>query len=96
MAEEAKKKEEPKKEEAAAAAPPAGKGKSLTFGIFGGLMIVEAVVIFAFIKVAWSEPDPTHGMEPSPQATSKPWEESAELALASVRVPNSNGSRTLL
>ena len=77
-------------------AAPAPRGKALTFGIFGGVMVVEAVAIFLGMKMMGSEPDPTLGMEKTMETTTKPWEESQELSVAEVRVPNNNGSRTIL
>jgi len=75
-------------------APPK-KGKTLIIAIFGGVMLVEGVAVFAVVKMMGHEPDPTVGMEVL-APTSKPWEESLELPVASVRVPNSNGARTML
>ncbi|MBI5763872.1 MAG: hypothetical protein HZA51_10150 [Planctomycetes bacterium] len=91
------------KEEAKPAAPdveaksvaPKKKGKMLTVALFGGVMIIEGVAIFATMKMLGHEPDPTVGMEPL-APTTKPWEESSELPVVSVRVPNSNGARTML
>lgn len=91
-------KEQPKApgaEEAAKGDTPAKKGKMLTFAIFGGVMIIEGVAIFATMKMLGHEPDPTVGMEVL-HVTSKPWEESMELPVVSVRVPNTNGARTML
>jgi flagellar basal body-associated protein FliL len=102
MAAEAPKKPEaaptapaPAPADAKAAAPPKS-GKVATFGIFGGIMIVEAVAIFMCMKLMGKEPDPTLGVEHGLVTTTKPWEESHELPVATVRVPNSNGSRTML
>lgn len=88
-------KQEPVKEEPAKTEAPAKKGKAGTFAIFGGVMLIEGVAIFAAMKMFGHEPDPTVGME-TLAPTTKPWEESLELPVASVRVPNCNGSRTLL
>ncbi|MEK6644971.1 MAG: hypothetical protein AABZ08_13805 [Planctomycetota bacterium] len=81
--------------DAKADAAPKKKGKMMTFALFGGVMLIEGVAIFATMKMLGHEPDPTVGMEPL-APTTKPWEESSELPVASVRVPNSNGARTML
>lgn len=75
--------------------PPAKKGKTLTLAIVGGAMLLEGAAIFAGMKMFGHEPDPTVGMEPL-APTTKPWEESLEMPVVSVRVPNSNGARTML
>ena len=71
-------------------------GKSLaTIGIFGGVMLVEAVAIFLAMKFLGSAPDPTMGMEgltPTTQVATV----SKELEVADIRVPNTNGARTIL
>lgn len=92
---------EPPKSDASSEAKPAAppekkKGKFMTIGLVGGVMLVEGVAIFMFMKFMGTDPDPTHGMEQGMEATSKPWEESQEIQVAQVRVPNSSGSRTLL
>ena len=74
---------------------PAKKGKGLTIAIFGGVMLIEGVAIFGVMKMMGHEPDPTVGMEVM-HPTSKPWEESSELPVVSLRVPNNNGARTML
>jgi len=89
------KKPEVAKDEPAAPDAPARKGKAITFAVFGGIMVVEGIAIFAAMKMLGHEPDPTVGMEPL-AATTKPWEESLELPVVSVRVPNSNGARAML
>lgn len=78
--------------------PPEKKGKIVTMGIVGGIMLVEGVAIFMFMKFLGADPDPTHGMElgMEPAATTRPWEDSQEIQVAQVRVPNNSGSRTLL
>ena len=85
----------PAPEETAKTDAPAKKGKALTFAVFGGAMLIEGVAIFATMKTLGHEPDPTAGMEVL-HPTSKPWEESTELPVVSVRVPNNNGARTML
>lgn len=95
MATEAPKQEAPA--EAKAPAPPEKKkGKFMTIGIVGGVMLVEGISIFMVMKFLGTEPDPTQGMEHEAPATTKPWEESQEIQVAQVRVPNSSGSRTFL
>ena len=98
MAEEAKKQPAPAPDAAADAKPAVSekRGKMMTLGVFGGVMVVEAVAIFMCMKFMGSEPDPTLGMEHAMEATTKPWEQTHELAVADVRVPNNNGSRTIL
>jgi flagellar basal body-associated protein FliL len=98
MAKDEPKTEPPAGPAAAGTQPaPAGKakGKMGTIAIFGGVMLIEGVAIFACMKFLGSDPDPTHGMQEM-VPTTKPWEESKELALAQVRVPNNNGARTVL
>jgi flagellar basal body-associated protein FliL len=98
MAKEEAKSEKSAETPAAAAASASGakpKGKAGTFAVFGGVMLIEGLAIFAGMKFLGSEPDPTHGMQEM-VPTTKPWEESKELAIAQVRVPNNNGARTVL
>lgn len=98
MAKEEAKPEKPTDAAASAAAAAAvqnPKGKMGTFAILGGVMLVEGLAIFACMKFFGSQPDPTHGMQEM-VPTTKPWEESKELAVAQIRVPNNNGARTVL
>jgi flagellar basal body-associated protein FliL len=76
-------------------APSAKKGKAMTFAVFGGIMLIEGVAIFAAMKSLGHEPDPTVGMEIH-APTSKPWDASTELPVVQIRVPNSRGARTML
>jgi flagellar basal body-associated protein FliL len=76
-------------------AAPMLKGRATTFAIFGGVMLVEGVAIFACMKFLGNDPDPTLGMQEM-VATSRPWSQSVELPMAKVRVPNNNGARTVL
>ncbi|MFH1419578.1 MAG: hypothetical protein ABII12_14980 [Planctomycetota bacterium] len=97
----AKEKEEKKKKEEAQAAQPAeGKGKKsiATFGIFGGVMLVEALAIFFAMKFLGSSPDPTLGMEGvAATQPAEPWTESDELEVCRLRVQNAgSGHRTTL
>ena len=97
MAKEPEKKEAAEKEAPAAETPPSTKnGRMLTFGIFGGIMLLEGMGIFLCMKFLGSDPDPTVGMEQGLAPTTRPWEESQEISVAKVRVPNSNGTRTML
>ena len=82
-------------EESAKSESPARKGRMLIVAVFSGAMIIEGVAIFAAMKMFGHEPDPTVGMEVA-HSTTKPWEDSTELPVASLRVPNSNGARTML
>ena len=97
----AKEKEEPKPPASPAPAEPAKgdappkKSKAPTFAIFGGVMVIEGLAIFGVMKMFGHEPDPTVGLEPM-APTTKPWDDSLELPVASVRVPNNNGARTML
>jgi flagellar basal body-associated protein FliL len=99
MAKEGKENKEAPKPDAPPADPkaaPEGKrGKTLTFAVFGGVMLVEGLAIFMCMKLLGHEPDPTVGME-GLAPTTKPWEESSELPVVQVRVPNNNGARPLL
>jgi flagellar basal body-associated protein FliL len=92
--------EAPKPESAPDAKPPAAPGKKsgkfMTLGIVGGIMLVEGISIFMVMKFFGAEPDPTQGMEHGIAPTTRPWEESQEIQVAQVRVPNSSGSRTFL
>ncbi len=94
------KEKEQKKEEAPPAPPAEGKGKKslATIGIFGGVMLVEAVGIFFAMKFLGSSPDPTLGMEGVPATQpAEPWTESAELEVCHLRVQNAgSGHRTTL
>ncbi len=99
MAKEPEKTDQPseaKTPEPAATSAAPKRGKMLTAGLFGGVMLVEGVAIFMAMKMMGSEPDPTVGMEHGLTPTTKPWEESQEINVARVRVPNTNGTRTLL
>jgi len=94
---------EPPKQDAVADAksPPAEKpakksGRGAIIGIFGGVMVVEAVLVFGAMKLFGSDPDPTVGMEVGLAPTTAPWEESREIEVAKVRVLNSSGGRSLL
>jgi flagellar basal body-associated protein FliL len=90
--------DEAAKPDAASGPPGDGKKKKsvATFGLFGGVMIVEGLSIFMCMRFFGSHPDPTLGVEGIQVQTSQPWKESAELEVAKLRVQNSNGSRTLL
>ncbi len=92
--------EAPKPEASAEAKPPAPpekkSGKFMTMGLIGGVMLVEGVGIFMVMKFMGADPDPTQALEHGVQATTRPWEESQEIQVAQVRVPNSSGSRTFL
>lgn len=97
MAREPEKKEPITESEApVVTASTAKSGRMLTFGIFGGLMILEGVGIFLCMKFLGSDPDPTVGMDQGLTPTTRPWEESQEISVAKVRVPNTSGSRTML
>ncbi|HVP09727.1 MAG TPA: hypothetical protein VMV94_00910 [Phycisphaerae bacterium] len=89
----------PAKPEAPAADQAANgkKKKSLaTFGLFGGVMVVEGLAIFLCMRFFGSHPDPTLGVEGIQVQASQPWKESAELEVAKLRVQNNNGQRTVL
>jgi len=86
--------EEPKQPDVEAS-PPAKPGKAKTFGIFGGIMVVEGLAIFFAMKAFAPEPDPTMGITPELQTT-QPGGNTAELELARVRVQNTSGARTIL
>lgn len=94
MAAEAPKPEQPA--EVKPEAPPKKSGRGMAIGIFGGVMVVEAALIFAGMKLFGSDPDPTVGMEVGLAPTTAPWEESQEVVVAKVRVLNSSGGRSLL
>ena len=83
--------------EAPETSPPTEKrGKPiLTFGIFGGVMIVEGVAIFLGMKFLGSHPDPTKGLE-GLQPTTQAWTETQEFDVANLRVLNRNGPRAML
>jgi len=88
--------QEDKPEAPEVAPPPPKHSKSfMTFGIFGGVMLVEGVAIFLCMKFLGSNPDPTQGIE-GLQATTQPWEESQELDVGHLRVLNSSGARRVL
>ncbi|MCG8406213.1 MAG: hypothetical protein MI923_13535 [Phycisphaerales bacterium] len=79
--------------------PAAGKPKKkpiATIGIFGGVMILEGLGIFFCMKFFGAEPDPTAGMDTNLTVTTAPFEESKEFKVASVRVQNTNGDRSIL
>ena len=90
--------DEDKKPEAAEEAAPAPKPKKslVTFGVFGGVMLVEGIAIFLSMRFLGSDPDPTKGMVGLEQPTTQPWAESKELEVASLRVLNRNGPRLML
>lgn len=78
-------------------AEPAGKkpkGKMLTFGLFGGVMIIEGLAIFFAMKTFGGQPHPVEAEQMIP--TSKPESEFMEVEVANVRVPHVTGSRTTL
>ncbi len=81
-------------EEAPAGAPAKRPKKMLTFGLIGGVMLVEGLAIFAFMKMYGTEPDPTLGLELAP--TTNPWAEYAEIEVATLRVANTSAGRTIL
>ncbi len=87
--------DEPKQPEAEASPPPK-PGKAKTFGIFGGIMVVEGLAIFFAMKAFAPEPDPTMGITPELNQTTQPGGNTAELELARVRVQNTSGARTIL
>lgn len=70
------------------------KGKMLTFGLFGGVMIVEGLAIFLAMKTFGGQPHRLEAEQMVP--TSKPASEFQELEVANVRVPHVTGSRTTL
>jgi len=94
--------EETKKTDAPAAAPPAGdeakpegakpKKKMFMIGLFGGVMLVEAVGIFMAMKMFGSEPHPVEAEGLT--ETTQPTMEIQEIEVANVRVPHVSGSRT--
>lgn len=67
----------------------------LTFGIFGGVMVVEGIAIFLGMKFFGSQPDPTLGLE-GLQPTTQAWSETQEFDVANLRVLNRNGPRAML
>jgi flagellar basal body-associated protein FliL len=77
------------------AAPEKRKKPFLTFGIFGGVMIVEGLAIFLVMKSFGTHPDPTKGLE-GLQPTTQAWTETQEFDVASLRVLNRNGPRAML
>lgn len=66
-----------------------------TLGIFGGVMLVEGIGIFAVMKFFGAEPDPTQGMTQQ-LVTTRPFSDSKEIEVAQVRVQNTQGDRTIL
>jgi flagellar basal body-associated protein FliL len=78
-----------------AAQGPKRKKSIVTLGIFGGVMLVEGIAIFACMKFFGADPDPTLGLEAT-ETTTQPWEESQELEVADLRVLNTDGRRAML
>lgn len=74
---------------------PKRKRSVVTLGIFGGVMLVEGIAIFACMKFFGADPDPTQGLEAT-EATTQPWEESQELEVGNLRVLNTDGRRAML
>jgi flagellar basal body-associated protein FliL len=100
MAEQEKPKEQPpppaEAAEAHAGAEQPKKGKSfVTFGIFGGVMVVEGIAIFLGMRFLGSHPDPTVGVE-GLQVATQPAVEAQEFDVANLRVLNRNGPRAVL
>lgn len=88
--------EEPKPAAAEASESSSAKSaKMKTFGIFGGVMLLEGLAIFFAMRFFSPEPDPTMGMDQE-LTTSQPALATKELELARVRVQNTNGARTVL
>ncbi len=91
----AKEEKKPEKEGAEETAPaPAKRRKMPTFGLVGGVMIVEGLAIFGTMKLFSADADPTIGLEPV--TTTNPWSEFREIEVASLRVPHANGTRHVL
>lgn len=89
--------DEPKTEATEASEGAGGKsGKVKTFGLFGGVMLVEGLAIFFAMKFFAPAPDPTMGMDPQLTQATQPVLATRELELARVRVQNTNGERTIL
>ena len=92
----AEKEQQPLPEAPETPPPTEKRGKPiLTFGIFGGVMIVEGVAIFLGMKFLGSHPDPTKGLE-GLQPTTQAWTETQEFDVANLRVLNRNGPRAML
>ena len=94
MAEQEKPQAQPELNETPPA--PEKRGKPIvTFGIFGGVMVVEGLAIFLAMRSLGSHPDPTKGLE-GMQQTTQAVSEMREFDVASLRVLNRNGPRAML
>lgn len=96
MADESKK-QDAAKSGAEADVEPTGKkpkGKMFTFGLFGGVMVIEGLAIFFAMKTFGGQPHPVEAEHMTP--TSHPATEFQEMEVANVRVPHVTGSRTTL
>ena len=94
MAEETKKPDAPASAAAEEAKPDGAKPKKkfVMIGLFGGVMLVEAVGIFMAMKMFGSEPHPVEAEGLT--ETTQPAMEIQEVEVANVRVPHVSGSRT--
>jgi len=81
------------KEQKPEAAPAKKRTLVTTFGVVGGIMLLEGIGLFVVFKYFGAEPQPTEGMTLEP--TSKPWEKQAELPLAEIRALNTANGRTV-
>lgn len=72
---------------------PRMRGRMMTLGLVGGVMILEGIGLFVVFKMFGAEPDPTEGM--TLQSTTRAWEQSAELPLVEIKALNSNGGRAV-
>ena len=90
--------QEKKPEAAGGEAQDGGKNKKsiVTFGIFGGVMLVEGLAIFFCMRFLGSSPDPTIALEQLNVPASQPWTESHEIEVARLRVQNVTESRTTI
>lgn len=84
----------PGKDAAAEETPPPKKRSWMTFGLVGGVMIVEGIAIFVCMRMFGAKPNPADALEMAP--TTNPWQELREIEVARLRVPNSNESTTIL
>ncbi len=90
-------KEEAKREASSEQLPENKSKKSLiTFGLFGGVMLVEGVAIFLCMRLLGTQPDPTLGVEGLNPPATQPWAETEELEVVQLRVQNMNSSRATL